>query len=106
MEISKMNSQKSIEFEYSKQISLEHRKKFAQFFTPYSIAELMSKWLLENENLQTVLEPAFGLGIFSRALLSKKSNLQIKGFEIDSLIFEQAKKEFSGTEKLNLLLED
>jgi len=101
-----MNCQKSTEFEYSKQVSLEHRKKFAQFFTPYSIAELMSKWLLGNENLQTVLEPAFGLGVFSRVLLSKKSELKIKGFEVDSLIFEQAKKEFSGTEKLNLLLED
>jgi len=57
-------------------------------------------------DLQTVLEPAFGLGVFSRALLSKKNDIQIKGFEIDNLIFEQAKKEFSGTEKLNLLLED
>jgi hypothetical protein len=26
----------------------------------------MVKWLLENKNIQTVLEPAFGLGIFSR----------------------------------------
>ena len=101
-----MSNQKSIEFEYSKQVSLEHRKKFAQFFTPYSIAELMIKWLLGNENLQTVLEPAFGLGVFSRALLSQKNDIQIKGFEIDNLIFEKAKQEFSGTEKLNLLLQD
>jgi adenine-specific DNA-methyltransferase len=100
-----MNNKKTVESDYSKQVSLEHRKKFAQFFTPYSIAELMTKWLLGNENLQTVLEPAFGLGIFSRALLSKK-NVQIKGFEVDSLIFEKAKKEFSETEKINLLLED
>jgi adenine-specific DNA-methyltransferase len=101
-----MNNKKSIEFTYSKQVPLEHRKKFAQFFTPYSIAELMTKWLLGNENLQTILEPAFGLGVFSRALLLKKNDLQIKGFEIDNLIFEQAKKEFSGTEKVNFLLED
>ena len=101
-----MSNQKSIEFEYSKQVSLEHRKKFAQFFTPYSIAELMIKWLLGNENLQTVLEPAFGLGVFSRALLSQKNDIQIKGFEIDNLIFEKAKQEFSGIEKLNLLLQD
>jgi adenine-specific DNA-methyltransferase len=101
-----MNSKKTIESEYSKAVSLEHRKKFAQFFTPYSIAELMGKWLLGNENLQTVLEPAFGLGVFSRALLSKKTDLQIKGFEIDNLIFEKSKKEFSDTEKTDLLLED
>jgi len=101
-----MNSKKSIELDYSKQISLEHRKKFAQFFTPYSIAELMTKWLLGNESLQTVLEPAFGLGVFSRALLLEKDDVQIRGFEVDNLIFEKAKKEFSETEKINLLLED
>ena len=101
-----MSNKNSIELNYSKEVSLEHRKKFAQFFTPYSIAELMAEWLLGNENLRTVLEPAFGLGVFSRILLSKKNNISIKGFEIDNLIFEKAQKEFSGTENLSLLLED
>ena len=101
-----MYNSNAIETNYSKQVSLEHRKKFAQIFTPFSIANLMVKWLLGNENLQTVLEPAFGLGVFSRALLSQKNDVQIKGFEIDNLIFEQAKKEFSGTERINLLLKD
>jgi adenine-specific DNA-methyltransferase len=96
----------SIETDYSKTVSLEHREKFAQFFTPCSAAELMIKWLLGNENLQNVLEPAFGLGIFSRTLLKKKNDVQIKGFEIDNIIFERAKREFSSTEQLNLLLKD
>ncbi|MDR2065523.1 MAG: N-6 DNA methylase [Prevotellaceae bacterium] len=95
----------SPETTYTKQVSLEHRKKFAQFFTPVSIAELLTKWLSGNENLQTVLEPAFGLGIFTRTLLSKKKNeIEIKGFEVDSVIFEQAKNELGN--KVNLLLED
>jgi adenine-specific DNA-methyltransferase len=93
-----------LETAYSKRVSLEHRKKFAQFFTPVSIAELLIKWLLGNENMQTVLEPAFGLGIFTRTLLTKKNEVQIKGFEIDNVIFEQAKKELGS--KVNLLLED
>jgi adenine-specific DNA-methyltransferase len=101
-----MNIEKSIESYYSETVSLEHRKKFAQFFTPPHIAGLMVEWLLGNENLKTVLEPAFGLGVFSRILLSKKKNVQIKGFEIDSLILEKAKKEFAGTENLNLLQQD
>jgi len=96
----------AIEADYSRRVSLEHRKKFAQFFTPFSIAELMVKWLLGNENLQTVLEPAFGLGVFSRALLPQKNDVRIKGFEIDSLIFEHAKNEFAGTGKVDLLLAD
>ncbi|MDR0304627.1 MAG: N-6 DNA methylase [Chitinispirillales bacterium] len=101
-----MNAKITIEADYSNTVPLGHRKKFAQFFTPYPVAELMIEWLLGNENLQTVLEPAFGLGVFSRVLLSKKSNVQIKGFEIDNLILERAKKEFSGMEKINLLPEN
>jgi len=96
----------TIEGDYSKSVSLEHRKKFAQFFTPLPIAELMVKWLLRNENLQTVLEPAFGLGIFSRTLLSKKKDIQIKGFEIDKTIFEKSEQYFSKIENINLFLED
>ena len=54
-----------VEKSYSKLTALEHRKKFAQFFTPFQLASLMADWLLGNENLNTVLEPAFGLGVFS-----------------------------------------
>jgi adenine-specific DNA-methyltransferase len=96
----------SIENDYSKVISLDHRKKFAQFFTPFPIADLMAKWLLGNNNLKTVLEPAFGLGIFSRALLQYKSAIEIKGFEVDETIFENAKQHFDKTENMNLLLQD
>jgi len=101
-----MSNDNQLELDYTRQVSLEHRKKFAQFFTPYPIAELMSSWLLENRNLHTVLEPAFGLGVFTRALLSRKNDLQIKGFEIDKLVFEKAEKEFCGRKNVNLLMKD
>lgn len=94
------------EKEYSKSISLEHRKKYAQFFTPFPIASLMTDWLLGNENIKSVLEPAFGLGVFSRILLSKKKNLKIKGFEIDETILANAKEIFEGQENFELFLED
>jgi adenine-specific DNA-methyltransferase len=96
----------SIENDYSKSISIEHRKKFAQFFTPFPIADLMAKWILGNENLKTVLEPAFGLGVFSRAVLNYKDDVKIKGFEIDETIFENAKQHFDDAENINLLLQD
>ena len=96
----------TIESEYSKSISIEHRKKFAQFFTPFPIANLMVKWLLGNPNLKNVLEPAFGLGIFSRALLSHKVNIDIKGFEVDETIFENAKHYFEDVKNLSLHLQD
>lgn len=96
----------SIENEYSKSISLEHRKKFAQFFTPYPIASLMAKWILGNEHLKTILEPAFGLGVFSRAILDQKDNIEIKGFEVDKTIFEYGKQYFHDTENITIILQD
>ncbi|MCK9205621.1 MAG: N-6 DNA methylase [Salinivirgaceae bacterium] len=96
----------SIENDYTKSISLVHRKKFAQFFTPFPLADLMAKWILGNKDIKTVLEPAFGLGVFSRAILSYNENVEIKGFEVDTIIFENAKKYFENTGNLNLLLQD
>ncbi|GIV29807.1 MAG: methylase [Bacteroidia bacterium] len=95
-----------LEKDYSKIISLEHRKKFAQFFTPFQLASLMADWLLGNKELKTVLEPAFGLGVFTRALISKKSDLSIKGFDIDETILSKAKEIFSDTPNLDLHVED
>ncbi len=95
-----------IENEYSKSISLAHRKKFAQFFTPFPIAEVMAKWILENKQLKTVLEPAFGLGVFSRALLNHNKNIEITGFEIDETIFDVAKQHFPNAKNINFVLQD
>lgn len=100
------NPNNSIENDYSKSVSIEHRKKFAQFFTPWPIADLMARWLLGNSNLKNVLDPAFGLGVFSRALLSHKENLNIKGFEIDKKIFETAISIFEDDENVTLHLQD
>ena len=101
-----LSTNNQVEKSYSKSISLEHRKKFAQFFTPFQLASLMTDWLLGNQNINTVLEPAFGLGVFSRALLSKKSELSIKGFYIDETIFAEAKEIFHGIPKVDIHLED
>lgn len=94
------------EKKYSKETSLEHRKKYAQFFTPPKIADLMAQWLIGNKSLEYVLEPAFGLGIFSRMLIKYNSNLKIKGFEIDSKIIEDARTIFSQNNSVSLLQED
>ncbi len=95
-----------LEKKYSKNTDLEHRKKFAQFFTPQPIGDLMSDWLLGNENCKNILEPAFGLGIFSRTLLNKNPNLNIKGFDIDETILKEAKTHFDSFNNVSLNLED
>jgi adenine-specific DNA-methyltransferase len=66
----------------------------------------MADWLLGNQNLKTVLEPAFGLGVLSRAMLNKKPDLLIKGFEVDETIYFNAKDIFNETSIVDIHLED
>ena len=84
----------SVEQEYGALVPLQHRRKFAQFFTPEPIAELMSRWLIGNSALKTVLEPAFGLGVFSRELLRQRPDIEITGYETDGRILKQAENLF------------
>lgn len=96
----------TIEQEYSNSTSIEHRKEFAQFFTPPPLVQLMGNWLLQNEHLETTLEPAFGLGIFSRFLLSQKKEIKIKGYEIDPEIYSKSKSIFADKNQVDIILED
>jgi adenine-specific DNA-methyltransferase len=100
------NRTMTVEKEYAALTSIEHRKKFAQFFTPEPIAELMTQWILGCPSLQTVLEPAVGLGIFSRGLLRERNDLRITGFEIDEKILSRSKTQFAGNVNVNLHLGD
>ncbi len=52
----------------------------------------MTEWILQKSTLQTILEPAFGLGIFSRILKHKKTSLNIFGVELDNSIYAYAKQ--------------
>lgn len=94
------------ENDYAQNISIEHRKKFAQFFTPFPIAQFMSKWILGNKKLKTVLDPAFGLGVFARAIRQANTNCKITGFDIDENILRQAAKLFEDETNTSILLKD
>lgn len=81
-----------IEKEYVSKVTLEHRKRFAQFFTPELIAEFMAKWVLGGEKARlNILEPAFGLGIFSKALYKLNKQINVVGYDIDKTILSFAK---------------
>lgn len=63
-----MYYQDLLEQSYLKLTTKEHRKAFAQFFTPPAIAELMAAYILDNPYCKQVLDPAAGLSIFASAL--------------------------------------
>ena len=79
----------TLEEKYISNVSLNHRKKYAQFFTPANIAHFMCKWILEKNEIKSILEPAYGLGIFSRTI-STKCNAKINAYEIDDIILSYA----------------
>lgn len=78
------------EKEYAGVVGLEHRKRFAQFFTPEVIADFMARWVLDGRKKADVLEPAFGLGAFSRSLFKQNPKVRVVGYEADETIYNYA----------------
>lgn len=79
----------TLEQKYIASTTLTHRKKYGQFFTPEKIAGFMCHWVLQGKQKTHVLEPAYGLGVFSRLLL-QNSALPVDAYEIDERIFHYA----------------
>ena len=89
-----------LENEYVKKVNLEHRKKYAQFFTPEAISDFMASWVLDGrlDGVIEILEPAYGLGIFSRSLSKINSEIHVDGYDIDKTIFAYAKDNLKESE--------
>lgn len=79
----------TLEQKYILSTPLDHRKKYAQFFTPENIAEFMCNWVLQGKQKSHILEPAYGLGIFSR-ILAQNTTISVDAYEIDKQIFSTA----------------
>lgn len=95
------------EYEYSQKVGFEHRKKFAQFFTPKCIADFMAKWVVETQNdASTILDPAFGLGVFSNSLYDINQNIKIVGYDVDDKILQVAQSNFSLSKLISIYKQD
>ncbi|MDM8558001.1 N-6 DNA methylase [Candidatus Parabeggiatoa sp. HSG14] len=77
------------ELVYANKTPMSYRKEFGQFFTPKNVARLMFKWIVSS-NPKTILDPAFGLGIFfdvfQDTLKSNTYDTKYIGYEIDQNI--------------------
>ena len=45
----------TLEQKYILSVPLEHRKKYAQFFTPECIAAFMCQWVMEGKHKKSIL---------------------------------------------------
>ncbi len=87
------------EKEYTRKTSLAHRKKYAQFFTPCQIADFMAQWILGKRRTSvSILEPAFGLGIFTRSLSKLCNGIKVTGYELDTTIYNYASDNFADSQ--------
>ncbi|MBP5778193.1 MAG: N-6 DNA methylase [Prevotella sp.] len=87
------------EKEYIRRTSIEHRKRFAQFFTPEQIADYMAEWVMEDiHDHADILEPAYGLGIFSRSMFKSHQDIKVNGYDVDETIFQYALSNASETQ--------
>lgn len=75
------------ETDYISEIPISYRKDYGQFFTPPTVAHLMVEWIMKDDP-KTILDPAFGLGIFYDEILkiNTHNKLQFTGYEIDERI--------------------
>ena len=76
-----------LESKYIDETPVNHRKDYGQFFTPPPVARLMAKWVMKS-NPKTLLDPAFGLGVFYDEIMKMNPDNQIMltGYEIDNHI--------------------
>ncbi len=75
------------ESDYIANTPIRYRKDYGQFFTPSLVASIMAKWVIENEP-KTILDPAFGLGIFYEEIsrLNLSYQWSFTAYEIDNNI--------------------
>jgi len=72
-----------VENEYSLIVDESHQKSLGQYFTPFEIATFMADWILGNHksNLH-ILDPAAGLGIFTRAIIYRNNEQKKTHFNL------------------------
>lgn len=75
------------ESKYTSETPFSYRKDYGQFFTPPTVARIMAKWVMKDDP-KTILDPAFGLGVFYDEIMKINSSPQVQfiGYEIDEHI--------------------
>ena len=88
-------------FETYRQLDLDHRAKLGQFFTPPSVARLMTSMFRERHQIINILDPGAGIGSLSAAFIVAASNWMPKpksifltAYEIDPFLINYLQKTF------------
>ncbi len=73
---------------YTLIVSIEHKKKLGQFFTPWKIARFMAKYCIIKSEKISILDPGCGIGILACSVIERLLELNNKIREIELRCFE------------------
>lgn len=95
------------EAKYISEVPISYRRVYGQFFTPSSIARIMTQWVLK-DNPKTILDPAYGLGVFYDEIVKADCHKQIHffGYEIDEKIISYLNYDNEHKKNLNIIRSD
>ena len=82
------STKSTAEEQYIQQSTIAKRKRYGQFFTPESIANVMADWVLGCDP-KSLLDPAVGTGVLIRAISRHQHNIsKCDVFDIDNKILK------------------
>jgi len=82
---------------YCESVPLSHRKRFAQFFTPEPIAQIMTDWVCQ-PSPKTLLDPSVGPGVFLRLARQNHAVVGVTGVDVDPLALAAATAVLAGAD--------
>lgn len=88
---------------YYKHTTLEHRKKYGQYMTPYDIINESLK-LIDIKKYKKILEPSCGTGQFIEKIKEINNKASITGIELDKKIYDNIHKNFD--KKVQIINDD
>ena len=90
-------SPQGVEESYQRSYGPSHRKRYAQFFTPLDVADLMATWVVNSRDSITLLDPGSGTLVFERAVHKRypHHSFSFDCYEIDPHILEFSKQHVS-----------
>lgn len=75
---------------YRELVPIAHRKRFAQFFTPEPVAQLMIDWVFQVHPV-TILDPSVGPGVFLRLIGREHHATKLLGIDVDPVVLAAAR---------------
>lgn len=83
----------NITTKYYKEATIEHRKKYGQYMTPYDIV-MASLELIKIKTFKNILEPSCGTGQFIDKIREENTKAIITGIELDKKLFDLVANKF------------